>query len=341
MDVIKGIYRFLSSMKTGLVLLVLVGLAAALGSVFLPDYFFDTFLFKLLMIVLLINMVFCTTNRFYLFIWRLLKNRITKQKLVGEIGSLLLHASIVLVLIGLMGNTLYGQNGQIPIRIGDTVDVSQIITMKDPFSLRLDDFKIEFNEDGSPSQYISYVTVLESGVTKDKALISVNHPLNYRGVKFYQQSYGYLIKAKYTNDTGCDVKELIKEGSFIKPGGTERTVKVFRYLPNFDPDYGMTTKTMRPDNPRIIFSVYEDGQLLGVGAAEFNERVKIDENVNVVFTGVEPYTILKVKSDPGLPLALFGGGMLVIGVTVALLTAPSHGKKKENCFLIDNNREMS
>lgn len=328
MEILKKVYRYLSSMKTGLVLLVLVGSAAAVGSAFLPDVFFNTWLFKLLLIILSVNMVLCTANRFILLKSRLKKNR---NKWFREIGNLLLHAGIVFILAGLLVYAFYGQNGQIAIRTGDTVDVSQIIALKEPFSLRLDDFKVEYNEDGSPSQYNSYVTVLESGITKDDAVISVNHPLNYRGVKFYQQSYGYLIKTKYTNDTGSEVEELIKEGNFIKPAGTERTVKVFRYIPNFDPNHGMVTKTMRPDNPRIIFSVYEDKQLIGVGAAQFDERVEIDENVYVVFPAVEPYTILKVKSDPGLPLAFWGGGMFMIGVTMALL-APSQGKKTESVF---------
>jgi len=325
MEIIKKIYRFLSSMKTGSVLLVLVGAAAAVGSALLPDVFFNTWLFKLLLIILSVNMVLCTANRFILF-----KSRIkSSNRWFREIGNLLLHAGIVFILAGMLIYAFYGQNAQIAIRKGDTVDVSQIIMLKEPFSLQLDDFKVEYNKDGSPSQYYSYVTVSESGATKDDAVISVNHPLNYRGVKFYQQSYGYLIKAKYTNDTNSEVEELIKEGNFIKPEGTERTVKVFRYIPNFDPSHGMVTKTMRPDNPRIIFSVYEDEQLIGVGAAQFDEKVKIDENVYVVFPGVEPYTILKVKSDPGLPLAFFGGVIFITGVTMTLLAAPSPGKKED------------
>jgi cytochrome c biogenesis protein len=90
----------------------------------------------------------------------------------------------------------------------------------------------------------------------------------------------------------------------------------------------MNTVTLRPDNPRIIFSVYEGDKFLGVGAAAFNEPVEIDENVNVTFTGVEPYTVLEVKHDPGLPLVLAGGITLMLGVCLALLTAP--GRKSNN-----------
>lgn len=329
MESLKKVYRFLSSMKTGLVLLVLVGLASALGSAFMPDMFYLTSLFKLLLIILIVNMVFCTVNRSYLFISRNLKNRIKKQRLPAEIGGLLLHAGIVFILIGLMVNTFYGQTGQIAIKIGDTVDISHIMKVDKPFSINLVDFKVDFNEDGSPAQYSSYVNLLEDGETIDEAVISVNHPLNKSGVKFYQQSYGYLVQSRYNDDKGNEVEELIEEGNILELAGTERTVKVFRYIPNFDPELGMNSKTMRPDNPRVVFSVYDGDEILGVGAAEFGERVKIDDDVYVVFKGVEPFTVLKVKSDPGLPVVFLGGGMFIIGLCLALLLVPVRGKTHE------------
>ncbi|HHV34186.1 MAG TPA: cytochrome c biogenesis protein ResB [Syntrophomonadaceae bacterium] len=324
MDAVKRIYRFLSSMKTGLTLLVLVGLASALGSAFLPDTFFDTLFFKLLLIFLLINMLLCTANRLIIF-----KSGFQikiKRGWAKHIGGLLLHIGIVLILAGLIMNTYSGESGQIRIQTGDHVGVSNTITVKKPFSLQLDEFKMEFHEDGSPSQYYSYVTVLENDEAVERAVISVNHPLKHNGVKFYQQSYGHLIKAKHMDAAGNEVEDLINEGKFLTLQGTERLVKVYRYLPNFDPDQGMTSKTMRPDNPRIVFSVYENDKVLGVGAAEFGERVKIDDGVYVVFTGVEPFTVLKAKSDPGLPLAAGGGVVFIIGISLALLVAPARRK---------------
>ncbi|MGB4504486.1 MAG: cytochrome c biogenesis protein ResB [Syntrophaceticus sp.] len=327
MDAVKRVYRFLSSMKTGLTLLVLVGLVSVLGSAFLPDTFFDTLLFKLLLIFLLINMLLCTTNRLVLF-----KSGFhikIKRGWPKHVGGLLLHIGIVLILAGLIMNTYYGQSGHIRIQTGDIVDVSNTITMKKPFSLQLDEFKMEFYEDGSPSQYYSYVTVLENNETVKRAVISVNHPLKYNGVKLYQQSYGHLVKVKHVDAAGNEVEDLIDEGDILKLQGTKRFIKVYRYLPNFDPAQGMTSQTMRPDNPRIVFSVYENDNVLGVGTAEFGERLKIDDGVYVVFSGVEPFTVLKAKSDPGLPLAASGGLVFIIGVSLALLAAPN--RRKSTC----------
>ncbi len=79
---------------------------------------------------------------------------------------------------------------------------------------------------------------------------------------------------------------------------------------------------MRPDNPHIIFSVYEGEQMLGVGAAKLNEPVRIDEAVDLVFSGVEYYTMLQVKSGPGLPLATAGGILLLLGICLAVPAMP-------------------
>ena len=57
------IYNFISSMKTGLFLLLLIGLASAIGSSLLPSTFFQTPLFELLLLLLLVNMILCTINR--------------------------------------------------------------------------------------------------------------------------------------------------------------------------------------------------------------------------------------------------------------------------------------
>jgi ResB protein required for cytochrome c biosynthesis len=322
----KKVYRSISSMKTGLVLLVLIGLASALGSAAMPAVFFNTILFKYMLVLLLLNMALCTINRTIWFKSRFDKGQI-KQDWPRQIGMISLHAGIVLILLGGTIYVCYGQSSQISILTGDTVDISQVMKVKTPFSLKLDEFKIDFNLDGSPSQYYSNVSVLEAGWTKASASVSVNHPLKYGDIKAYQQSFGYLVKVGYNNDSDSPVEDLLEEGDLLKLPGTARVVKIYRYFPDFDPAAGMNQTSMKPDNPRIIYSVYENNKLLGVGAAEFGEKVEIDTNTYVTFIGVKPFTVLKLKSDPGLPLVLGGGLLFMLGVSLSLLSTPVHRKK--------------
>lgn len=324
---IMQIYRLVSSMQTGLLLLVTIGIIAALGSAIIPDTFYNTYWFKLLLLLLLLNMTLCSINRLRWFKTRFIYRDQSNRGWLRQVGMLILHFGIVFILAGGTIYTYYGQSGDISILRGETADVSKVMTVKSPFSLHLDDFRIEFNPDGSPSQYYSDVTVLEDGLATIEKSISVNHPFEYRDIKAYQQGFGYLVKTKYTNNAGIEAEDLLEEGNSLEIAGTKRVVKLYSYAPNFDPDQGLNQTSMKPDNPRIIFNVYENNKLLGIGAAKFDEKVKIDNDVYIVFTGVEPYTVLKVKSDPGLPLVFSGGLMFMAGISLALYSSPDASKQ--------------
>lgn len=326
MRIVHRIYNSISSMKTGLVILLLIGLASAAGSTILPETFFKTTIFELLLLMLLLNMLLCTLRRFSQT-YKMLFKKAGSKVWFRQIGILLLHLGIVLILVGGILNTTIGQENRIHIINGETADISEALDVKDPFSIQLHEFRIDFNNDGSPSQYVSEVTVMDEGQAVKDVSISVNNPLSYQGVKAYQTSFGYLIKAEYTDQNGKQKQDSVTEGDIIRPGGTNKVVKVYRYIPNFDPQHGMTSVTMRPDNPHVVYSVYENDMLLGVGAAPLNEQVILEENVQLLFTSVEPYSILTVKSDPGLPLVLTGGITLMLGVCLALLAAPVRKKK--------------
>lgn len=324
----RKVYRFISSMKTGLVLLGLIGLASAVGSGLMPDTFFRTLPFKLLLLLLFLNMASCTINRLSGYLKKNSKGSRKNRSRLREFGILLLHTGIVLVLIGGTIYAYFGQSGEISLAEGDTVDMSSIIRTENPFLLRLNKFEIVYYPDGSPSQYYSYVSILDGSKETKRCRISVNHPLQHAGIKAYQQNFGYLVEVEGNNGRGEKVAKILKEGEFINIPDTERTVKVFRYIPNFDPKYGMNTKTLRPDNPRIIYSVYEKGSLLGVGAASPGKSIQIDKGCYVKFKGIQPYTVLKVKSDPGLPLAAASGLMLMAGVTLTVFFNPGKRGKK-------------
>ncbi len=324
--IMKKIYHFMAAMQTGLVLLGLVGLAAALGSAFLPDTFFQKTAFKILLLLLMLNLTGCTLKQLRRLNKVFSNGVLSRPRLLRQFGLGLLHLGMVLIIGGGAVYTYFGQSDEIHMVKDKSVDITQVMNVKNSFSLHLDDFNIQFNEDGSTSQYYSYLTVFKNGIAEKKAAISVNHPLSYGGVKVYQMSFGYLVKVKQSNAEGQQTESLCREGDLLKIPATQRVLKVYRYLPNFDPKQGMNSKTMRPDNPHIVFLVYENERFLGVSAAKLGERVMLDADNYVIFTDVEPYTALKLKSDPGLPMVLGGGLMLSLGVTLALLSAPAKRK---------------
>lgn len=331
MQMIKKLYHLMASMNCGLFLLLLLGLSAALGSAFLPALFFKTRLFIGLLILLSLNLSLCTLNQL-IKLGRILSLRPKlRPGLVRRIGLVMLHAGMVMIIAGAILYAYCGQGTQISLCRHESVDVSRVMSVKEPFTMYLDEFKIMFNKDGSNAQYYSYITVLKNGKPQQKSCISVNQPLHWGGIKAYQMSFGYRVKVQASSAAGGQDERLYKEGEFLHIKESPYRLKIYRYLPDYDPALGMTSRTMQPNDPHIIFSVYKNDQLKGVGAVRLGESVKLDDKNHVVFSGVEPYTVLKLKSDPGMPLVLTGGLVLMLGLALSWIGTNWPGKRKAGC----------
>jgi len=302
-------------MKLGLTLLAILGLFSALGSSLLPDLFFKLRLFQILIILIVINLGLCTGNRI-LKAKKLLLGR--SGHILGQVrqwGLLILHFGIILILLGGIINASAGHSGTVSIAEGQKAVVAEN-EVGQTISLLLQEFKIERYENDVPSQFNSKVVLLKDGASEIQEVISVNHPLEYRGLKIYQQSYGNRVEAVVQGKEDSQ-EHTVYEGDMLEIPGSDWRVKVFKYVPDFDPAHGMESKSMEPNNPKIIYSVYRNNALAGIGAAAFGEEVKIDETSKVVFKGLQPYSVFKVKEDPGLPYAAAGGMLFMVGVTLA------------------------
>jgi cytochrome c biogenesis protein len=316
-------YNVISSMSAGLILLALIGILSAIGSS-VSDAFFRTNVFRFLLLLFLVNICLCTYNRLCRFVKS--RNAICAKPglLVRSIGSIILHGGIILILLGAGVYSWLGETAQLSLLQGDTADIGNIIPTKPPFSLKLTDFTIAYNDDGSPSQYYSKLEISEAGKVVRRQTISVNHPLVHSGVKAYQSSYGYVADTLIEEGNSKETR-LAEDGDFITFQTTPRTVRIYKYYPNFDKKLGLESKSLKPHNPKIVYSVYEDTKLLGVGAASLQERIKIDDNVFIAFRQVRPYTVLTLKSDPGLPLAAIGGLFMMLGICITIFV-PSKSK---------------
>ena len=317
-ELIDRTYSYLSSMKTGIILLVAIGVTSAIGASFMPSYFYDSFVFKFLLLLLLHNMMFCTINQLRNYLKRS-KSKEKRTIVFKRVGIVTLHAGIVLILIGGTVNAFDGQYENVHIHEGDTFNISSIIPKAKPFELRVDKFEIEFNEDESVSQYVSRVTLFEEGNAVQESDISVNHPLIYGGIKAYQSNYGYLVDLEGHSDSGWSERKLLHQGDVLEIKDSDKVLLLYKYIPNFDHNYGMQSKSLKPDNPIAVFSIYENGVMADVGFAPLGESVEIVPGIYVKFNGVKPYTGLIIKRDPGLPLAAAGGLMLMAGSCLALI----------------------
>lgn len=120
----------------------------AQGMAMAREIIYNNPLFYLLQFLLILN--FCATA------WQA---RLWSQR---KYGVLLLHISFIVILLGALVTNMYGFEGIVHIREGETV--SHMRTTEDqrplPFSIRLDDFKlVRYPGSHSPSSFESFLTI--------------------------------------------------------------------------------------------------------------------------------------------------------------------------------------
>lgn len=108
-------------------------------------------------------------------------------------GVYLVHSSILVIFLGAIIGSLGGYKGFVT--IPETQESSRVFLFGGKgiaeldFSVRCNNFKIDFYPNGMPKEYTSSLTVIEQGKEVLTKEIEVNDPLSYRGVTFYQSSY--------------------------------------------------------------------------------------------------------------------------------------------------------
>lgn len=240
------------------------------------------------------------------------------------LGSFITHLSFVIILLGALYGGLFGYKGYVNAAVGSAFSLNQIpgITksrITNDFAIRVDKFWLERYPNGTPSGYFSHLTVWEGDKAVKTAIIAVNHPLEYRGVKFYQTSYGQLARIEvFTPDESKGRPELLGEGDILAIPGTDYHLLLYRY----DPPAGMYSQ-LQAKELKIIYALYKGDKLAGTGKVGVNQPIQVDERGNSFqFAGFTPTTGLQVKRDPGVPIVITGALLIVLGIGMIMLLKP-------------------
>ena len=112
----------------------------------------------------------------------------------SRLGVYVVHLSIIIVFIGAILGSLFGYKAYINIAEGTEID--KVFTRNEKsidlgYKVRCDKFTVTLYDTGAPKEFRSLLTVIDNGqeVIKQRPTI-VNDPLTYKGITFYQSSYG-------------------------------------------------------------------------------------------------------------------------------------------------------
>jgi cytochrome c biogenesis protein len=242
----------------------------------------------------------------------------------SRLGVYITHLSILIILIGGIIGSLFGFRGFVNILKGETVD-HIALKIKDEevakpigFSIRCNDFRVTFYDLQRPEklvkEYMSDLTILENGKEMLNKAIRVNHPLHYKGLAFYQSSYGAIHEVTLgVQSKNRKEKMMLKaiEGETVPVPSSQALIRILRYAPqvhNFGE--GVQVALLKPDQPpRAIWLLKAHPQ--------FDEKREDDFILTLEETATKEYTGLQVTKDPGVWIVWVGCSLMIIGFIIS------------------------
>ncbi len=238
----------------------------------------------------------------------------------SRFGVYVTHLSIIIIFLGAIIGNVVGFKGYVNIPEGESVTQVPVrggTRMQDlGFTLRCNSFRVETYPSGQPKAYISDLSVLENGreVLRKKDVV-VNDPLQYKGIWFYQSSYGQAggttAKVEVRRADGAPLTVLSlppNEPASLQGYGTIRGVNYDRNFRGQGPALEVVvTKTGKP--PESLWLVQ--------GRPDVDR--KRGDSLVFSFGGLNTkmFTGLQVAKDPGVNIVWVGCALMVIGIIMA------------------------
>ena len=244
-----------------------------------------------------------------------------------RLGVYVVHFSILVIFVGAIIGSLAGYKGFVTIVEGSSINAFESRSgQRVPlgFEVLCEKFNVEFYSTGAPKEFRSTLTILENGKPVpgySQVKVIVNEPLTYKGITFYQSSYGqaseggeHFVTVTPRNG-GAPQKFTVHEGNVVtlKDGTTfkllEATQEVRPFAPGFSGPAARIEVTRKGAEPQtfIAFKNYPD--------------VNAERGDSLVFgyegTNAKQYTGLQVAKDPGVWVVWLGCTLMVLGIGVA------------------------
>ncbi len=226
-----------------------------------------------------------------------------------------LHASILVILIGAIIGSFLGFKGYIMLMEGDTTshatDRQTGARIPLGFSLRCDAFTVSFYDNGAPKEFRSELTIIDGGKEVLHRPLRVNHPLEYKGITFYQASYQAAPEVTVRVVSSKGRQQIFRLPAFQKVTWpqTRISLAVLQYIPNV---HGLPAAR--------IWIAPSSGPAQSIWVLKGHDKeVQIGDQLYrfSLLNAKEKYmTGLQIKKDPGVWVVWFGCTALILGFTI-------------------------
>ncbi|MDD5712948.1 MAG: cytochrome c biogenesis protein ResB, partial [Smithellaceae bacterium] len=246
----------------------------------------------------------------------------------SQYGVYVLHLSILIILAGIVVDSLLGTEGMIQLREGESANVMVLKNgkMKElDFDVRCDKVSVEFYPNGSPKTYRSDLTFLLSGRPNLRSKLLVNQPFAFGGYRFYQASYGRIPSGEviigYAKD-GKDVRFVTAaKGTIYRLAGSTAKVEILRVEDDF---MGMgPAAKIRIHSPERNTDLWLFKNIKLITGAQpdivtvmpiLNPKIFPPYEFSLGDVTARYYTGIQVMREPGVPLVAAGAMLFLLGM---------------------------
>jgi cytochrome c biogenesis protein len=221
---------------------------------------------------------------------------------------------MILVLFGTIIGSLVGFKAQEIVPKTENFHIQNVIntgqfTVIPNTSARINDFWITYTKNRTISQFYSDISILNAqGNEVDRKTISVNDPLVYKGVYYYQTDWN-LIGLRFQN-----LKNEVIEYPLVNILSNKNKLWLTWVTSNNALNEGIVAII---DNLEGYCSIYnEKGKFLG--NIELNENLTLDRSITL--SEIISSTGLQIKTDPGIPIIYIGFFFLMVSTLISYIT---------------------